>query len=289
MSFTPLSAFSDSASDLVAAIAPTIVSVATRRSRSSGFIWRPGLVVTADDALDEGPIQVRQNEQIFPAALVGRDPTTDIALVRIDAPALPAARLSPTNPRAGAVALAVGAREGHAIVALGAVAAIGPSWRSLRGGAIDARIDLDLTLRREAQGGLVATPDGAGFGMAVFAPHRRAMVIPSATIERIAPMLEARGHVPRGYLGLVLQPVRLDGEDGRAAMVMHVEPDGPAARAGLTQGDVIETWDARPIGSVTALLRSLGPESIGARATLGVRRGGVAAPIALTIGERPAA
>jgi len=289
VSLASLSSLSSAASELVAVIAPAIVSITTKRSRSSGIVWRPGLIVTADDALDDGPIAVRQHERTYAGELVGRDPATDIAVLRIDAPALPAAALTAAPTRAGAVALAVGARDGYPIVALGLVASSGPAWRSMRGGAIDARIDLDLSLRREAQGGLVVDADGAGLGMAVFAPNRRAMVIPSATIERVAQVLEVRGRVPRGYLGLALKPVRLDGADAPAAMVMHVEADGPGAKAGVRQGDLIETWDGQPIPGIGALLRSLGPESIGTVAELGVRRSGMATAIPLTIGERPAA
>jgi S1-C subfamily serine protease len=122
--------------------------------------------------------------------------------------------------------------------------------------------------------------------MAVFGPRRRVLVIPSATIERVAPRLETHGHVARGYLGLGLQPVRLD-DGGVGAIVMSVDRDGPGAAAGLAQGDVIAAWDGRPIESVSALRRALGPESVGSKAMLSLKRAGASAQATITIGERP--
>jgi S1-C subfamily serine protease len=273
---------------ITAAAAPGVVAVHSHRSRASGFVWRGGLVVTADEALaEEGEITVvSPGGATAKATLAGRDPATNVALLRVDgAPAAPAA-LDTGAVKIGALALVVGSCEGEPLAALGIVSLAGPKWRSLRGGEIDARVELDLSLSRLAEGGLVVDAAGRGIGMAVFGPRRRVLVIPSATIERAAARLETHGHVARGYLGLGLQPVRLD-DGGVGAIVMSVDRDGPGAAAGLAQGDVIAAWDGRPIESIRSLRRTLGPDSIGTTAVLSLKRAGAPAQVTLTIGERP--
>jgi len=122
--------------------------------------------------------------------------------------------------------------------------------------------------------------------MAVLGP-RRVLVIPSATIERVAPQLEARGRIARGYLGLGLQPVQLD--DGIGAMVMNVDKAGPSAAAGIRQGDVIVAVNDQKLSGVRALSRTLGPSSVGTVADIAARRGGEPVSFKVTIGERPEA
>ena len=186
----------------------------------------------------------------------------------------------------GALALAVGAEDGAPTVAMGVVSrSVGPWW-SLRGGEINARIELDLRMRKSAEGGLAIDATGRAIGMTVFGPRRRVLVIPSATIERVAPRLEKHGHIPRGYLGLGFQLVAIEG-GGRGVMIMNVEPQGPGAKAGVHQGDIIITWNGEPIRHVRSLLRALGPDSVGQTVTLGLRRGGETKNVPLTIAERP--
>ena len=107
----------------------------------------------------------------------------------------------------------------------------------------------------------------------------------SATIERVAPRLESHGRIARGYLGLGLQPIKLD--DGVGAMVMSINRAGPSASAGIRQGDVIVGWNEQSLSSVRALLRALGPESVGSVVDVAVRRGGEPARFKVTIGVRP--
>ncbi len=285
----PLTNLSASLSGLVAATAPSIVAIHSHRALSSGFIWKTGMIVTADEALaDEGEVAVTlSGGKRISATIAGRDPTTDIALLRADIDAVSPIALDGSAPSAGALAVVVGGREGEAVAALGVVATSGVAWRSMRGGEIDARIELDLSLRRHAEGGLALDASGQAFGMAVFGPRRRVLVIPAATIARVAAQIEAHGKVARGYLGLGLQPVRLDRDGGVGAMVMSVAGDGPGAKAGVRQGDVLQAWDGQPIGSVNALLRALGPASVGKTVALSLRRGGETRAIVLEIGERP--
>jgi S1-C subfamily serine protease len=275
---------------LVAKAAPSIVAVCSDRSQSSGFAWRPGLVVTADEALaEEGEFAVTvPGGDSAPAQLVGRDVTTDVALLRIDRSDLPPLLLTAASLAVGALAVAVGSDDGAPIAALGVVSREGGPWRSLRGGEIDARIELDLRLRGRAEGGVALDASGAAFGMAVFGPRRRVLVIPAATIERVAARLASDGRIPRGYLGLGLHPVALTG-GGAGAMVMSVDPKGPGAAAGVHQGDVIVALSGEPIRHVQSLLRALGPDRVGQTVTLDLRRAGETRQLSLTIGERPAA
>ncbi len=289
MSTSPLHGLSEALADIVAGVAGSVVAVHSRRARSSGFVWRPGLVLTADEALaDEGPIEVSHAGGTATATLAGRDATTDIALLRVpDLGAPPAVAFASSVARAGSLALVVGCYDGLPSAALGVVASAGPAWRSMRGGDIDARIELDLAIRRSSEGGVVLDPAGAAIGMAVFGPRRRVLVIPGATLERVGARLERHGRVARGYLGLGMQPVRAP--DGAAAvMVMSVDRHGPGAEAGMHQGDVIVALDAQPVGSVSSILRALGPQSVGTSIVLAVRRGGESLDIHLVVGERPA-
>lgn len=284
---TPLSSLSSALADVVARTAPSIVSVHSHRSRSTGFVWKPGLIVTADEALaDEGEVQIGLSDGSTAAArIAGRDHTTDIALLRADTNIAPV-KLAATVPPLGSLSVVVATDRDAPSAALGMVSTSGKGWRSLRGGDIDARIELDVRLRDSQEGGLALDASGEAFGMAVLGP-RRVLVIPTATIERVATQLETRGRIARGYLGLGLQPVRLD--DGVGAMVMNVDKAGPSAAAGIRQGDVIVAVNDQKLSGVRALSRTLGPASVGTVVDVAVRRGGEPASFKVTIGERPEA
>lgn len=283
-----LQSLSNDLENLARAASRSVVAIRSGRSHSSGFVWQPGLVVTAAEALaEEGEIEVTLPGGTMPkAALAGRDPSTDVAVLRLETADLPPVVLEPVPVSPGGIAMVVGSQDGDTLAGLGIVSLAGPSWRSLRGGEIDARIELDLSLRRRAEGGLAIDAEGRAFGMAVFGPRRRVLVIPAATIERVAQRLRTHGRIARGYLGLALQPVRLE-EGGNGAMVMSVDRAGPGAAAGMAQGDVIVAWDARPVDSIRGLLRALGPDSVGMTAVLSLKRAGAPAEAKVTIGERP--
>ena len=284
---TPLSSLSSALADVVARAAPSVVSVHSLRSRATGFVWKPGLIVTADEALaEEGKVEIGLSDgSRLAATIAGRDHTTDIALLRADTGIAPV-KLAATVPPLGTLAVVVATNRDAPSAALGMVSLSGKSWRSLRGGEIDARIELDVRLRSSHEGGLALDAAGEAFGMAVLGP-RRVLVIPTATIERVAAQLETRGRIARGYLGLGLQPVRLD--DGVGAMVMNVDKAGPGAAAGIRQGDVIVAVDGQKLSGVRALLRTLGPASVGSVVDVAVRRGGEPVSFKVTIGERPEA
>jgi S1-C subfamily serine protease len=280
---------SDALAEVVDRAAPSVVAVHSTRSRLSGFVWRPGLIVTADEALDdEGDIAVvLPGGESAAATLAGRDPTTDVALLRVDRTAPPPVTLKSAPLPAGALAWAVGSLQGAPIAAFGTVSLAGGPWRSFRGGDIDARIELDLSLRRAGEGGVALDATGGAFGMVVFGPRRQVLVIPAATIERVAAALATHGKIARAYLGLGLQPVKLDGDSGVGVMVVSVDPNGPGAAAGVQQGDVIIKWNDQPAQEVRMILRALGPDSVGSTVKLALRRAGQPAEVRLTLRERP--
>jgi S1-C subfamily serine protease len=276
-------------SRMTAQAAPAVVAVQSNRALSSGFVWRDGLVVTADEALaEEGEASVvLASGERHAANIVGRDPATDIALLRIKGGLATQVAFAVEPVQTGGLVLAVGTDCGAPVAAFGVVARTGPAWRSMRGGEIDARIELDLRLRRNAEGAIALNAAGQAIGMAVFGPRQRVLVIPGATIERIAGLLAAHGRVAHGFIGLGLQTVAVDHGARTAAMVMSVAKDGPGAAAGVHQGDVILAWDGEPITGVQQLLRVLGPSSVGKTVHAGLRRGGQEIDVSLTIGERP--
>jgi len=282
----PLAEFSKAVAGLVAGAAPSLVSLKSGRSRSTGFAWRPRLIVAADELIDDDgdelKVTLAGGEEIA-GTLVGRDHTTDVALIRIDRD-LPALAFSNEVPAAGTLALALGADAGLPRVTSGVVAYAGAAWRSLRGGTIDARIELDIALPRTSEGAPVLDADGIARGMAVRS-RRRTLVIPAATIARVATTLETKGYIPRGYLGLGLHPVKT--ATGAGAMVMAVEAGGPGDKAGLHQGDVITGWNGREGAPLHAIMAALGPDSVGQAVKLKVTLGGTAREVTLTIGERP--
>lgn len=282
---------SNELSGLVSRLAPSLVAVGSGRYRASGFVWRPGLIVTADESLaDDAEITVTlPGATTAKPVLVGRDAGTDIALLRIDSNHLPPVAPLTGPPPVGALMCTVGADGGAPLAALGVVAASSGPWRSMRGGEIDARIDLDLRLAPGMEGSVAADAAGQVFGMVVSGPRRRVLVIPSATIERVAARLLAHGRIPRGYLGLGLHPVSLSGAQGRGAMVMNVDPQGPGAAAGVHQGDILVAWDGKPIDRLRTLMRELGPDSVGRTIVLEVRRGAATHKVSLQVAERPAA
>lgn len=289
-----LESLSSALAALIQATAPSVVSVHSHKMRSSGFVWRTGLIVTADEALaDDGEIMIATSSgKTLAAKLAGRDPTTDIAVLRIDTTGLQPLAFAADASVAGHIVVSVGAREGQAVAAHGMVSHAGPAWRSMRGGEIDARIELDLRLAGASEGGVAVNPSGKVIGMTVLGPHRRALVIPAATIERVAARLDSHGRIARGYLGLGLQPVAVDGDKDAVAkdmgvMVVSVDANGPGAAAGFHQGDVITGWNGDPIRHMGALLQSLGPDSVGKSVAVDLRRAGVAQQLTLVIGERP--
>lgn len=290
-----LKALSEGLAGLAERAGARVVSVEGGGARASGFLWRPGLVVTADEALGEGEnwMVTLPGGAETTAQLRGRDPSTDVALLKLDGGGPEVEPLASAPARPGALALALGREPGRnggdLVAAFGAVTRAGGAWRSMRGGAIDARVELGLRLSRAAEGGLALAIDGAALGLAVYGPRRRVLVIPMATVDRVAGRLAEHGRIARGWLGVGLQPVAVEGHEGMGVMVMNLEPAGPAAAAGVLQGDVVLSLGGLPVRRVQDIAAALGPESIGQALELGVRRAGAATRVTVTVAERPEA
>jgi S1-C subfamily serine protease len=285
--------------------ARSVVAVHGRdRLGASGVLWREGVVVAASDAVerDEDLAVTLPDGRRLAVALAGRDPTTDIAVLRIEGTHGVAAVEAggPAALRPGHVVFAVGRRadEGAAVVAsLGIVATSAGPWRSMRGGAIDRLIRLDLRLDPTAEGGALVDASGRTMGIVVPGPRRRVLAIPATTIDRVADQLLAKGRIPRGYLGLKMQRVTLDAKLAQSlspprqtgVIVVGVDPDGPGGRARLMLGDLLTTWDGSPISDVRDIMERLGPESVGKAVELGFIRGGAPTRASVAIVERPSA
>ena len=284
---TPLHKQSAASAHLATQASKHVVSILAHGAWLSGIVLAPDLVVTADEALPlEGEVAIVTGDGKVMGEVVGRDPSTDIALLRVQDGNLQPASLSDAIPEAGSLIWSVGTCRGLPLVSSGMVSLVGPEWQSMRAGRIDARIELDLRLRPEAEGGLVVAADAQGIGMVVFAPRRRAIVIPSATIQRVVALLLEHGRVPRGYLGLGLQPIRLD-QGGHGLLVANVEAGGPGDGAKLHQGDIILEVDGVAASGMRGLVRSLGPESVGTTWSVRLLRGGEEFTMPFTIGDRP--
>jgi S1-C subfamily serine protease len=298
---SPLMAFSDHVALLVERASASIVAVhGGGRWSSSGIHWRPGVIVTAEEVLerdDELTVTLPGGRKVA-ASLAGRDPSTDVAALRIEAQSLAiAATADAGSLRPGHVILAVGSFEGAPAASFGLVGFVGSAWQSLRGGTIDSLLRLDLALDARAEGGAVVDSRGRVVGMAVSGPRRRVLAIPTATIDRAVDQLLAKGYVGRGYFGAGLQHVRLAHQRNGAQpagrehgiLIVSIDPDGPAACAGLLIGDIVTAWNAQPLTRVRDVMRRLGPDSVGNTIDLQLLRGGAPKDLKIVIGERPLA
>jgi S1-C subfamily serine protease len=284
-----LSQFSDAMRELVDKTAQRVVAINPgHRNAASGILWRAGLIVTADEALgdDEGFELMMPDGKRATATLGGRDHSTDIALLRVEGEAGTFDSLtSASGVSVGHLAISVGRGTNGEIAASGVVQECGESWRSWAGGLIDRRILLDLALDRRCHGGAVVDAAGDLIGLAAFAPRHRALVIPAATVDRIAERLAATGSIARGYLGIGLYPLRQQRRDG--AIVVSLDENGPAKRAGIFVGDTLTAWNGEPIHCVQDVFRRLGPDTVGSTVTLDVTRANEQARVEVVVGERP--
>ena len=294
MTTDQLEQFSEALADRLAA-ATFVVTIRTARRGASGILWRDDVVVTSDQVLPEATdFTVVRGGAEMRARLAGRDPGTNVAVLRLSqklGTALPAAAPS---PRPGSLALIVGAdHSGAPTGRLGMVHATGPEWHSQAGGRIDTLLRLDARLGAD-EGGAVLTLGGRLIGMSTAGPRRRALAIPAATIERVIDPLLTEGRIARGWLGVGLQhvlvPDRFREAAGRDAgmMVVGLAAGAPAETAGVLPGDIILEVDGRRTGRARGLATALAPERIGQPTTLKLLRAGEVHLVTVTIGARPA-
>ena len=245
MSADVIEQMSEALADRVAA-ASCVVAVRAGHRHVSGILWQSDVVVTSEQLLGERTeFTVVRGGSTVAAKLAGRDAGTNVALLRLEAPLDGAVPDAAPMPRAGSLALVLGAdAAGAATGRLAMVHAVGAEWHSLAGGRIDALLRLDVRLGTD-EGGPVLAPGGKLLGMSTSGPRRRALVIPAATIARVLPALLAEGHVARGWLGVGLQPVAVPESLRGAAgcdsgmMVVSLADGAPAVLAGVLPGDIV--------------------------------------------------
>jgi S1-C subfamily serine protease len=284
--------------DAVARIAASVVGVVTRRQAATGVVWRDGLVVTSAAALWRASrVQlVLPGGEALEATLRGADAGTDLAVLSFTGARVPAAagdtQAPRTSPRVGDFVFAAGREpEGGVHASFGHVGAVGGAWRSWRGGRFDELIRLDGGLYPGLAGAAVAGLAGPVLGIAspVFSRHH-AVVVPSATIERVLTALLEHGRVPRAHLGIAVQPVRatLDGVAVEGLLVTSVAEGGPAAQGGLLVGDTIVEAAGQPVRQLEALRTAIAEAAPGSTLALVVARAGQRVQLALTAAEKPA-
>jgi S1-C subfamily serine protease len=260
-------------------------------------VWQSGVVVVSEQALprrDEFEL-VAPGGAILAAKVAGRDPSTNVAILKTAEP-LAAPAFDAAEPKVGAVALAIGADgEGGASARFGIVNLVGGEWHSRRGGLIDCRIVLDIRLAHREEGGPVFDVAGAHLGMSTFGPRGQVIVIPLATIARVVPQLIRDGHVARGWLGVALHPVAVpdalheSAEQTGGMMVMSVVENGPAAQAGIVAGDIILSVDGIAVHRFRKIAGYFGSDGIGRQVDIRLIRGGAVITVQTTIAQRPAA
>jgi len=271
-----------------------IVRVDARRGRpATGIVWGNNLVLTAEHVIEhDDAIQVSAGGTAVKASVAGRDPGTDLALLKTDGlTAAPLARAA-SAVRIGHLVLAVG-RTSELQVTLGIVSGLSGAFRSWRGGETERLIQTTAELLPGFSGGPLLDGDGRVIGINSWNFGRGVTrAIPIETAATVAENLQTHGRIRRAYLGLGAQPVRL-GEALRSQLgqesgllVVTVEAGGPAAKAGLMQGDTLVKVDGDPVRQLDELFGKLRGLDVGSTHRFGVVRGGELKDVSVSVGER---
>jgi S1-C subfamily serine protease len=280
----------------VARLDPSIATVHGRRGYPlSGVAWRDDLLVTTHRAVgrDESVEVAFGDGERIAVELVGSDPSTDLALLRLAEPVIGATKADVDGLAVGTPLLRLARPRGGLRASFGLMSANEGPWRSARGGRIDRLVISDARAARGFSGGPLATLGGDVVGITTRALANEPVAIPIATIERTIATLLEHGHIPRGYLGLTGQPLPLPSELREVAgaeaglLITSVESGGPAAVAGLTLGDTLLTLGGEAIAHPGAVAALLGPETVGAELQAGFLRGGKLKSVGVSVGERP--
>ncbi len=293
-----LSNLSNDMASLVETVGQSVVRIeARRRLPATGIVWsEDGLIVTVHHIVqrDEGIKIGLPGGETVKASLVGRDPSTDLAVLRAEANNLAAPIWAEAEAlRVGHLVLALG-RPGRTVQAtLGVISALGDSWRTPVGGRIDHYLQSDVVMYPGFSGGPLINMDGAITGINSSALLRGvSLAIPALTISRVVETLTTHGRVRQGYLGIGAQPARLPevlaeelGQE-TGLLLVSVEKDSPAEQGGLVMGDTIVRFDGEPIRHLDDLLTLLSGEAVGQDVTTQVIRGGQLEEFTLVVGER---
>ena len=293
-----LAALSEGMADAVAKAGRSVVRVhGRRRHPGSGVVFAEDLVLTAGHVLErEEDLSVDTADgRTLAARFVGRDHSTDLAVLRVEGLGVEAATPAGGEARVGEISLAVaspGRGEGPRAT-FGIVSSVGGPIRTRRGPRLERYIQTDATSYPGFSGGPLIDARGNVLGIMTTGLARgAALAIPSELAWRVAKTLEERGSVKRGYLGILSQPVRLPdgqrlGPTQRAGLlVVGVEEGSPAGRGGLIIGDILATLDGLPVEDTEDLLVLLTGERVGREVSVEVIRGGELQTLQVTVGER---
>src|SRR5579864_6778234 len=289
-----LDAYSQVVTGVAEAVSPSVVriQVQSRRGRDSGgsgFVFTPDGFILTNSHVVHGAERIKVatlDSGEYNAHLIGEDPDTDLALVRIDAPGLHSVRLGDSRKiRVGQLVVAIGNPYGFQYsVTAGVVSALGRSLRSQSGRLIEDVIQTDAALNPGNSGGPLVNSraEVVGVNTATILPAQGlCFAISINTAQFIASKLIRFGRVRRSYIGVQAQTASLNKiiarhyelEATTGALVLSAEPGSPAQKAGLQEGDVITSLAGEPVEGVDVLHRLLSEDRIGVATRLIVLRG----------------
>lgn len=295
-----LATLSDELAGAVETVAVGVVTVnARRRLPSTGIVWTGnGLVVTANHTVerDEEITLGLPDGRTAEATLVGRDPGTDIALLRTTVGDVTVAPRSGLTARVGHLALAVG-RPGPSgpMASFGAISTVGGPWRTPSGATVEGYLRADVAMLPGFSGGPLVDGQGGVLGLNSSTLGRGGgLTLPNGAIDAVVTALQTHGKVRRGYLGIGTQGVRLPDAlvqthalpTAEALLVTTVEGDSPADRGGLLIGDIIVAVEGQPVSEVEQLQDHLSGDRVGKPIALKIVRGGAPLDLPVVVGER---
>jgi len=268
-----------------------------RRMSASGVVLSgDGLVVTAHHVLEsDEEIQVGlAGGEKSAAKILGRDPSTDLALLKLEAGKPGAAPWAEAAAaRVGEIVLALGRPGDEVMATLGVVSALEGSWRSPLGGSVDRYLQSDVVMYPGFSGGALLTAEGKVIGVNTSGLLRGVSVaLPTETVRRVAEALAKHGKIRRGYLGVGVQAVRIPetqakkvGQD-TGLMVLTLEPESPASKAGILIGDVLLALGEDALADLDGLMAALSPDRVNQDLSARLMRGGESHTLKVRIGER---
>jgi S1-C subfamily serine protease len=286
---------SDGVAAAIAAAAGSVVTIQARRRPSTGIGWSDKHVVTAAHGVqrEEGLMVVLPDGQERAATLLGRDSSTDVALLEVAGGGLtPAKWVQGDPPAVGALVFPLGRVHGLRAT-FGMVAERGGAWQTATGGLVDAWIDVDGTLPPGFSGGPLIDADGLVVGMNTSGLTPHGAVLPWATVSRVATRIEQHGTAAPGYLGAGFYPGSLPDDVAAIAgqrdalMTVSLEPDGPARKAGLLVGDALVRVDTVAVTGLRHLLGILAAKGSGTTVKLTVVRASQLVDLDVQLGARP--
>ena len=296
-----MSVLSDLSQTLAASVESAGVGVVRVEARprfpASGIVWSSdGVIVTAHHIVEEDEnISIGLSDgRAVGAKLVGRDPTTDIAVLRAQVSGLATCAWADVNVlKVGHLVLALGRPGKTAMAALGVVSAFGEAWRTPAGGKLDRYLQTDVVMYPGFSGGPLVDANGQFIGLNTSALLRGvSLTIPATTLKSVVETLLTKGRITRGYLGVGAQPVRLPDALAKqlgqetGLLLVSVEPDAPGGKAGLLLGDVIVAIAGDSVRHLDDLLAALSGDRVGTTVPVRIVRGGQLQEIKATIGER---